>query len=232
MSEENIVKKIREERLDYREIHFRLLDDFFCGVDSLDNYLKSEAYEHNYTGEGNTFLLFKDDSDIIIGYYTLRASSIKVESDYYPVVEISRLAIAKDFQRMGIGTTVVLTLINQKILQVFKYIGIKGVLVFSDSNAIDFYEKKIGFNNLGEDFVEKIEDGFSDDCTAMIMKIDKKFINSSSDAYKFAVENEIIEIKKNGIEIECPNCKKKIKVKSSTKVCPKCKTKIEINFKS
>lgn len=121
----------------------------------------------------------------------MRASSINVDGYYWPVIEISRLAIQNEYQRLGIGRFAILVLINQKIINVSQQVGIKAVLVFADSDAIDFY-KHIGFKPIGENTIRIIEDGYRDDCSAMIMKINEQFIEESNEAYLAALENNII----------------------------------------
>lgn len=195
MEKEELISKIREERLNFRDEHLSLVDGFCCGTaQNLNDYIQGEAFQHNKNHDGNTFLLFKNDTDIIIGYYTLRASSIKLENDYWPVIEISRLAIHQDYQRKGIGRVVILTLINQKIIKVSKLIGVKGILVFADIDAVGFYEDKIGFAKLDKEIIDIIDDGYRDECMAMIAKIDDKFIDESNRAFEFAIENNYIEI--------------------------------------
>lgn len=190
------IEKIREERLNSREEHIVLVGNFCCGdIQNLNDYIQGEAFEHNSNHDGNTFLLFKNDTDEIIGYYTLRASSIKVNNCYWPVIEISRLAIHKEYQRKGMGTTIILTLINKKIIDVSNLIAVKGVLVFADKDAIGFYKDKIGFVELDEELIDIIDDGYRDECIAMITKIDDNFIMKSDTAFSYAIENNYIEIK-------------------------------------
>lgn len=189
------IEKIREERLNIRDEHIRLVEDFCCGnVQTLNDYIKGEAFIHNDSHDGNTFLLFKDNTDTIIGYYTLRASSIRVNNYYWPVIEISRLAIHHEYQRKGLGTTIILTLINKKIIDACNLIAVKGILVFADIGAKEFYRDKIGFVELDEQSIEIIEDGYRDECIAMITKIDDEFIMKSSFAFDFAIKNKYIEI--------------------------------------
>ena len=62
-------------------------------------------------------------------------------------------------------------------------------------------------------------------------------ISKKSDMRKFSrdLEKQILdnvekEIKKTGIEIECPNCKKKFKAKGGKNTCPHCKKVIDLDI--
>ena len=68
----------------------------------------------------------------------------------------------------------------------------------------------------------------------MSMKYD---ISKKSDMRKFRndLEKQILdnvekEIKKSGIEIECPNCNKKFKAKDGKTTCPHCKKVIDLDI--
>lgn len=189
----NNLIKLREERLDSKDIHICSVDDFCCGkMDILDQYIQGEAFQHNREGDGNTFLLLLNDTDIIIGYYTLRASSLKIDSELWPVIELSRFAIHQDYQRKHLGTLIMYTFIYYKILLISKLAGVKGILVFSDEDAIKFY-KSVGFCEFGNQKTIILEDGFRDKCQSMILKIDEEFEKISIESYNEACKLDFID---------------------------------------
>ena len=43
------------------EEHFRKISDFECEEESLEEFLKSEAYQYDADGEGNTYIVSKEN---------------------------------------------------------------------------------------------------------------------------------------------------------------------------
>ncbi len=81
------------------------LKKFRCGNSSMDAFLKQEAYYQHILGEGITKIVITEDTEEVIGYYTIKADALKIDDpDMYeepwsiPCVEISRLAIRSDWQ--------------------------------------------------------------------------------------------------------------------------------------
>lgn len=180
----------KERRLDLHEQAIYDVSDFDCGnIESLNSYITGDAFQDNLNRNVRAFLIIEQKSDKIIGYYTLRSSSIKSEGEYYPVIEIARLAIHKDYQKQGLGTAIILGLIGQKVYKISELIGIKGILVFADSDAIDFYRKRVGFVELTKNSIEVIEDNYRDDCTALILKTDDDFQLKSDIIYNTLIED-------------------------------------------
>lgn len=89
------------------------LDNFNCGEDSLDHWLKSKALKNQISGASRTFVICNHHKKII-GYYCLSAGAIAQESapkklrrnmpDPLPVLVLGRLAIDIEYHNKGLGS--------------------------------------------------------------------------------------------------------------------------------
>lgn len=136
-----------------------IVQNFEVNPDSCDNpghyesYIKHSAILDYKQGLGTTHLFIQESDDntkILMGYLTLRASSLIKEMGEaskfgFPALEIAELAVSKDFERKGIGTDMVKYAISKAIELCENEISVKYVVLCADPRAIDFY-KKIGFS--------------------------------------------------------------------------------------
>lgn len=89
---------------------------FFCGVESLDHYLKTQAGQDVKRKANGVFVLAaRSEPERILGYYTLCAASLaqgevpleaRKHIPRYPLVSttlIGRLAVAREHQGAGVG---------------------------------------------------------------------------------------------------------------------------------
>ena len=157
------MKLISIRNLTYKEV----LNDFDCGVELLNKYLKSYALKNDLDNIGKTYLCLEDDK--VIGFFTLANGSIKRESlsinktlPRYPipVVLLARLAVDINHQRKHIGRFLIQNII-QIVYESSFYSASFGIVVESKPESIGFYEL-MGFEKTYKEFVcfypmEKIE---------------------------------------------------------------------------
>jgi GNAT superfamily N-acetyltransferase len=138
-------------------IHIK--NDFSCGYDLLDNYLKRQANQDIKRKLSSCNVLI-DEQNIVKGYYTLSANSIrrddlpedlskKLPPSYVdlPVVLLGRIAIDKSMQGKGFGEILLFDALK-KCLDLSDEMGILAVIVDPiDDKAISFY-KSYGFVQL------------------------------------------------------------------------------------
>ena len=124
------------------------LDDFVCGVDSLDDWLKKRAYTNQINGASRTYVV--TDEQKVVGYYCLASGALELKNtpssirrnmpDPVPVAILGRLAIDKTYQGKGIGVA----LLQNAVIRTAKaaeIVGIRGLLVHALSlEAKAFYE--------------------------------------------------------------------------------------------
>ena len=121
--------------------------DFFCGIASLDNWLKRRAYTNQISGATRTFVICVDNR--VVGYYALASGVISVQSalgkfrrnmpDPIPVVILARLAIDSSYQSQGLGRALFRDA-ALRVVQAADTIGIRGIIVHAISEeAKDFY---------------------------------------------------------------------------------------------
>jgi len=121
--------------------------DFFCGIASLDNWLKRRAYTNQISGATRTFVICVDNR--VVGYYALASGAISVQSalgkfrrnmpDPIPVVILARLAIDSSYQSQGLGRALFRDA-ALRVVQAADTIGIRGIIVHAISEeAKDFY---------------------------------------------------------------------------------------------
>jgi GNAT superfamily N-acetyltransferase len=129
------------------------VDDFDCGVDPLNKYLKNFALTNNQNGSARTYVTVKASK--VVGYYTLTPGSVLkattphrvgkgLASHPVPVIIIVRLAVDKTEQGRSIGKALVADALL-RIIDASEIIGGRAVLVNAkDAQAKKFYEQ-LGF---------------------------------------------------------------------------------------
>lgn len=140
MSRYGTIEKLRREHR---------LDDFDCGREALNRFLKRHAWENQQSGSAQTYVLVKDQ--MVGGYYSLAAGSVthdeatarvrKGQARHpIPVILLARLAVDARLQGKGIGPA----LLKDALLRTASAadtIGARALLVHAkDDNARSFYE--------------------------------------------------------------------------------------------
>ena len=141
------------------KISVRLLEkkydknSFDCGYSLLDDYLKKQARQDVDRDLSACFVLV-DENDVINGYYTLSANSIK-RNDFpenllkklppsypdLPAVLLGRLAIDKSLQGKGYGEILLIDALK-RCYEISESLGTIAVIVDPiDENAQKFYDK-------------------------------------------------------------------------------------------
>jgi GNAT superfamily N-acetyltransferase len=128
------------------------LNDFFCGVASLDEWLRRRARANQLSGASRTFVV--TDHRRVIGYYALASGAIAVESsvgrcrrnmpDPIPVAVLGRLAIDRSQQGRGLGRA----LFRDGALRVAHAadtLGIRSVVVHAISDQAKAFYLALGF---------------------------------------------------------------------------------------
>ena len=124
------------------------LDNFACGVPSLDIWLKTKARRNERSRASRTYILCSNN-DEVIGYYALATGSIsptqapgKVKRNIpnpIPVMVLGRLAIDCKHQGQGLGDALLRDAIL-RVLQAADIAGIKAIIVHAISEqAKAFY---------------------------------------------------------------------------------------------
>ncbi len=126
--------------------------EFICGVESLDNYLRTQASQDMRRKSSAVFVLVKKDSrSAILGYFTLSAYGIEPGSipeealkdlPRYPILGatmLGRLAVALSCQGQGLGS-VLLAEALRKAYENASLVGSCMVVVDAlDQRAAAFY---------------------------------------------------------------------------------------------
>jgi predicted GNAT family N-acyltransferase len=137
-------------------------NQFTCGIETLDRYLKTQASQDIRKNVAVTYVLTKENSAQVLGYYTLSSMGIfpgELPDELikrlprYPILPgilLGRLAVDVQFHGKKLGIYLLLDALKRS-LTVSDQIGIIAVIVDAiDDAAIKFY-KKYGFIGLGED---------------------------------------------------------------------------------
>ena len=134
--------------------------EFSCGKEMLDNYLKKQANQDIKRKLSACFVLNDEETNLLKGYYTLANNSIsqnliptgfrkKLPKSYIsiPTTLLGRLAIDNRFQGKGIGMLLLIDALKRSY-EISKSIGSFAVIVDPlDKDAEKFYNK-YGFINL------------------------------------------------------------------------------------
>jgi len=124
---------------------------FDCGAESLNVWLGGRALKNETTGASRTFVSIDSETDAVIGYYCLSASSLLMDDapgsvrrnmpDPIPVILIGRLAVDRAFKGKGLGASLLQHALV-KGLEASRIIGARAFIVDAlDDDAERFYSK-------------------------------------------------------------------------------------------
>lgn len=128
------------------------LNDFFCGVGSLDDWLRRRARANQVSGASRTFVVA--DNRRVVGYYALASGGIAVESgvgrfrrnmpDPIPVAVLGRLAIDRLQQGRGLGRALFRDC-ALRVANAADTLGIRGIVVHAISDQAKAFYLALGF---------------------------------------------------------------------------------------
>ncbi|MGR3317796.1 MAG: GNAT family N-acetyltransferase [Candidatus Anammoxibacter sp.] len=125
-----------------------ILDDFDCGVASLNDWLKNRALKNEHEGSSRTYVVCVANN--VIAYYAIAAGAVRREDapgnirrnmpDPIPVMVLGRLAVDLRWQHKGLGGDILSNAIK-RTLQASSIVGSRAFVVHVLSeNAKRFYE--------------------------------------------------------------------------------------------
>jgi ribosomal protein S18 acetylase RimI-like enzyme len=135
-------------------------DEFDCGLEPLNLFLKQTARQHAERGISRTYVLVEENAVApkpIIGFFALNLCQIKSETlspeqakklpRNVSGVRLGRLARAKQFRGQGVGAILMIAAM-EKFIEVFNLAGGIGLFVDAkDQKAKEFYQR-FGFVSL------------------------------------------------------------------------------------
>jgi len=135
-------------------------NEFSCGREMLDNYLKKQASQDIKRKLAVCFVLNDEATNLVKGYYTLSNNTIpqniippefqkKLPKSYtsIPATLLGRFAIDKKFQGKGIGKLLLIDALKRSY-EISKSIGSFAVIVDPLDKEAELFYKKFGFISL------------------------------------------------------------------------------------
>jgi GNAT superfamily N-acetyltransferase len=130
---------------------------FDCGSEPLNLFLQQTARQHAERGISRTFVLVDETASApkpIVGFFSLNICQIKSESltpreagklpRDVAGVRLGRMAVAKSYQRQGIGKTLLVAAMG-KFIEIFHAAGGIGLFVDAKDPAAKRYYEQFGF---------------------------------------------------------------------------------------
>ena len=131
---------------------------FDCSSEALNQFLRQTARQHIQKGISRTFVLTDSEQpESILGFFTLSLCEVRAEKlspklakkypSNVPGVRLARLAVAKEWQRQGIGEILMIEAM-QRTLLIAENVGIISLFVDAKDEAAKAYYDRYGFVSL------------------------------------------------------------------------------------
>ncbi len=134
-----------------------VVQDFDCGVESLNDWLQRRAWKNQLLDVSRTFIVCQEDQ--VVGYYCLSSAAIGRHSmpksrqrnmpDPIPAVLIGRLAVDRRYQGRKIGVGLLQDAVL-RIVQVAQTIGTAYIVVHALDEAAQGFYQTYGFTSIPE----------------------------------------------------------------------------------
>lgn len=155
------------------------------------DYLKYIAIADKNAGKALTHLLIDKDNERIMGYVSLRASSIISNDENNvqvgkPAVEVYVLAVDKEYERRGVGRALIDLALSEAYILHNQHVGVRCVTLAADPKAEMFY-RHMEFIPINEMWEKMPKESWSADCLPMVYDINfeaeemEKFIDECDD---------------------------------------------------
>jgi GNAT superfamily N-acetyltransferase len=133
-------------------------DNFDCGVEELNYFLKNLTRQNLKKGLSRTFVAVdKIIPEEVLGFYTLslfELSSEKLPKKYakkykgkIPAVKLARLATARGKQNQGLGRHMLINAI-MRVISISDHAAVIGFFADENNKAVKRYYQKFGFISL------------------------------------------------------------------------------------
>ena len=129
-----------------------ILDDFDCGNDALNDWLKRRAIKNETSGASRTYVVCHQSH--VIAYYTLATGAVQCTDapgrirrnmpDPIPVMVLGRLAVHLDWQKKGLGGDLLADGVK-RTLQAAEIAGIRAFAVHALSDEAKQFYERFGF---------------------------------------------------------------------------------------
>ena len=128
--------------------------EFDCGDRQLNHWFRTKAFSNEAVGFTRTHVMHNAAS--LVGFFTLSAAAVDIEAaalgeasapDPIPAILLGRMAVASDFQGMGVGKRLLLDAF-EKANHAAEKVGAAILLVHPKPQALGYYRSQ-GFQNLG-----------------------------------------------------------------------------------
>jgi GNAT superfamily N-acetyltransferase len=137
------------------KIHQR--QNFDCGEESLNLFLKNYARQNDEKGLGKTYVAVQPGENEILGYYTLSSGSVSFENvpeklPRYPTptAHLGRLAVDVRQKGKGLGEFLLIDALA-RVARVSDQLGIYAVEVYALNESAKRFYLKYGFTELIDD---------------------------------------------------------------------------------
>ncbi|MDG1734087.1 MAG: GNAT family N-acetyltransferase [Thalassotalea sp.] len=128
------------------------LSQFDCGEESLNYFLKKKSMKNQVSGASKTYVCTVDGKGV--AYYSLASGCVERKlapgnikrnmPDNVPVIILGRLAVDKEFAKLGLGSQLLRNAILRS-LNVSRTVGVKAVLVHALSKQAKSFYCQYGF---------------------------------------------------------------------------------------
>ncbi len=124
------------------------IDDFNCGDEDIDYFLKKLAIPNQYRKLSNTFVFLNQEDKRVVAYFSLLASQLNTGDariygiDKVPIVLLGRISVDKNFQGENIGRLMI-TIAIKKALKTGNFIACRLLLIETSIEMKDYYLEKI-----------------------------------------------------------------------------------------
>ena len=129
-----------------------LLDDFDCGVHSLNSWLKNRAVNNQDSGASRTYVVCSDNK--AIAYYALATGAVLQQHaqgyirrnmpDPIPVIVLGRLAVDLKWQGKNLGADLLADAVKRS-LSAANIVGARALIVHALSDKAKFFYERYGF---------------------------------------------------------------------------------------
>lgn len=131
--------------------------NFDCGEESLNDFLKRFARQNDEKGISRTYVAVKGEGPKIFGYYSLSGSSVKFDLvpdnlPRYPVpfIHLGRLAVDVSAKGEGLGKALLFHALNRSA-DIAQQLGIYAVEVFALNESARQFYLQFGLTELKDD---------------------------------------------------------------------------------